>query len=622
MAKATRWIPLFERFIKPLRIASKEVAAIDEFGSPLNLWLSQQMFLDGLAQGLEDGVRIFYVLKARQLGVTTVSLAIDIFWLSIHPSTIGALVCDTDTNRDVFRQTIGRYIGSMKKFMGSSFTIKKDNRSFMEFSNGSRLDFIVAGTRKANWGEGRGYSFAHLTEIASYGDPAGLASFRETLAETHPDRLFIYEGTAKGPNHWKDMWEEARRDTHTKRGIFIGWWAKQINSIAATDPRFPVYGVSPASGKEIERIRMVEQRYGHVVTDEQLAWYRWRDSDTSATEKDTHQNLPWVEEEAFVNEGFSFFQIKLVQKDIDRVTHPEHPVPFAGYKMILGNNFLAAKMERITDYERIDEVELRIWEEPIKGAQYCIGCDPAFGRNDWKDRTAIEVYRCYADKLVQVAEFASPDYETHQCAWVLAYLAGAYRDCIVTVELTGGPGRAVMREFETLRTTLKAEMHERDVAERDWDDFLGNARWYLYHRPDAMGAGYAYNIDTSNSNKWTMMNHMRDSYTLRYLVINSAPCLEEMAIVVQDGPQIHAPGRGKDDRVMASVFANLAWIEWVRPSMIANGMTYQAVVELESGTRSDGQQIVDRLVRNYFKRREAEIEEEDNRSFLEMRGLN
>ncbi|MDE2020688.1 MAG: hypothetical protein KGJ13_10165, partial [Patescibacteria group bacterium] len=75
MGNATKWLPLFYKFIRLLRIDSKEAPAIDARGSPLNLWGSQQIFLEELAAGLDKGVRTFYVLKSRQLGITTVSLA-------------------------------------------------------------------------------------------------------------------------------------------------------------------------------------------------------------------------------------------------------------------------------------------------------------------------------------------------------------------------------------------------------------------------------------------------------------------------------------------------------------------------------------------------------------------
>src|ERR1700690_443909 len=104
MARPTKWIKLFRQFAKDLRIASKEVSSADSTGAPLILWESQNIFLSELAAGLEDGVRAFFCDKSRQAGVTTISLAIDVFFMAMYRNTIGALVTDTEINRDANRQ--------------------------------------------------------------------------------------------------------------------------------------------------------------------------------------------------------------------------------------------------------------------------------------------------------------------------------------------------------------------------------------------------------------------------------------------------------------------------------------------------------------------------------------
>src|ERR1700676_3555571 len=112
MTEPKKWLPVFLKFIELLRIDSKEVAATDARGSPLNIWGSQKIFLEELAWGLEHGVRTFFVLKARQLGITTISLAITVFWMAMHEGMIGCLVSDTEGNRETMRNTIKRYIES------------------------------------------------------------------------------------------------------------------------------------------------------------------------------------------------------------------------------------------------------------------------------------------------------------------------------------------------------------------------------------------------------------------------------------------------------------------------------------------------------------------------------
>lgn len=606
----TRFIPLLLEFCKHARIQSKEVQAVDERGAELNLWGSQKRFLSELADGLDHDIRKFYVLKSRQLGMTTFSLLIAIFWMALHPNCLGCIAADTEDNGRVFRNTLLNYLAAFPKgFLGRFGVVKgKNNKNFVQFTNGSRLDFLVAGARRENWGESRGYIFALLSEVAKYGNPKGLANFNESLSETHPDRLVIYESTANKFNHWRDMWIEAGRDTHTKRRIFIGWWSKELNSIKRSDSRFATYGVAEPNARERELMKIVGTHYGVIVSQEQLAWKRWKDSDDSATEQDADQNQPWTEEEAFVLDGYSFFQSRVIQEDLDRIYGVDgEPVLFEGYKYHVGNDFGATKMEQIADQARIEEVELRVWQQPMKGGVYAIGGDPAFGRNDWKDRSAISVLRCYADRIIQVAEYATSQHDTRQMAYILAHLAGAYRDCWVNLELTG-PGRVVAVEMDHVREKLRSELYAKQTEDMGWDDALQQAKWYLYHRWDSSGGGYAKGFETTSRTKFEIMNQLRDVYATRVLETRSADLLTEMINVTQEGYDISAKGRGKDDRVFAAALAVRAWVDWARGPLIANGMTYRRVTEMDNGERSSSNIMIDNIVDRFFVRKEEEAQ--------------
>src|SRR5258708_7084214 len=130
--RPSKWMKLFEQFAKDARIASKELVSEDDKGSRFVLWDSQKEFLRNVAEGLDDGVRIFVCLKSRQLGVTTVSLLIDVFWLAMHSNLTMALVVDIEKNREENRATLRRYVKSFPDgYFGDEFRIDKDNRSVM-----------------------------------------------------------------------------------------------------------------------------------------------------------------------------------------------------------------------------------------------------------------------------------------------------------------------------------------------------------------------------------------------------------------------------------------------------------------------------------------------------------
>jgi hypothetical protein len=166
----------------------------------------------------------------------------------------------------------------------------------------------------------------------------------------------------------------------------------------------------------------------------------------------------------------------------------------------------------------------------------------------------------------------------------------------------------VMQEWDHIRGTLNAEMNQKIVRARDWESALSLARWYLYNRPDSMGKGFAANFETTWRTKQEIMHQLRGEYTVHTLEVRSLPLLEEMRIVVQDGSEIGAPEskseNSKDDRVFATALANRAWLNWRRPELLANGMTYERVMAEERGETSPQSRSMNGIVARWFKTQE------------------
>lgn len=602
------WVPLFREFIKYIRINSKEVPAIDKLGAPLELWPSQEIALKTVVEGLERGAHTFMFGKARQLGMSTFFETLDIFWLATNPGMMGAYVIDKDKNLPAIRDKIRRYFESFPPgFFGKTFKIENDNKEFMGFSNGSRLDFLTAGVGKkeTHWGEGKGYAFCHLTEVAKYGNEAGLESFRATLSESNPNRLFIYESTSKGFNHWRSLWQEFGEDEFRKRRMFVGWWGNPFNVVKKNSPAYKVYGVAEPDPKEQELIDKVKNDYGFRVTQEQLAWYRQEHRSSQSIES-LHQNYPWSIEESFVATGHSFFQMHTLQQEVERVK----VIPYHGYKYVMGNDFWSVALERIVDKNRIDEVVLRVWEEPDENGTYVVTLDPAWGRGEDKDRHCCQVYRCFGDKILQVAEYADNAIDTRQAAWVLCHLAGAYKNCVINVEING-PGGVIITELENLRERMRIDpKFEMETGKNEaWDNFLDNARWYLYKKPDHWGPGFVKCWETTSKTKAQIMHGMRDKYVTEVVIIQSRLLAEEMMDVIQNGDSIEAPPPAHDDRVFATALAIRTWVDSFMMALLANGETYERYLAGTEGESVDkSTKFVNNIVQNFFMAAEAQAE--------------
>ena len=617
------------RIVENCKIKSRDnPSSLDGAGSSVELWGSQKRLLDEMAEGMDQGVRTFLILKSRQLGITTISLIIDVAWLAMYPGTNGALVVHNGGAKEKMRTDVQDIVASFPPaFFGKKFEIKKgrNNREFMEFTNGSRLNFIVAGEKdaeKETFGDGAGYSLVHFTEVALYGSSKALASFEQTLSSTNPNRLYIYESRANGFNHWRQMWVNAGRDYMTIRRIFIGWWSREDQIIQRTDRRFPHYGTRHPDGEESELMNRVWHLYKHKITPEQLAWYRHRASDEKMTQEIMFAQQPWDQEQAFVAGGYSFFGAKQITDALVDMGNFPSDYAYQAFRYIVGNDFFATFIEELGPEVPKDQRQLRVWEKPVKGGKYVIGMDPAFGRNDNKDRHATSIFRCYADCMVQVAEYADNSVITEHAAWVLCHLAGNYEDCIINLELSGGPGHLVMQALEHVRQLLTAEMYSDKVQSRRMEEFLSAARWYLYRRPDSMGSGYVYNSMTTGNSKLPLVESFRSSHRGGAIVIRSEPLLREMLDVRQEGIRVEAPGRNHDDRVVAAALANAAWKQWVQPQMIAMGATYESQQRIESGGAVTIGDVVNGFVVNYLKQMEdAEEAEPSVPEWMRSRGL-
>lgn len=615
--QSSSWLPVFLDFMANVTITSKELQ-YDQAETPKladMLYEAQWMFLENICHGLDNGIHDFKFLKARQLGISTISLVFDCFYMSVKDRLQGALITDTEPNREKFRILIEQIIEGLPK--GLRVGIKTMNRNNMVLANGSVLDFIVAGTRKTNTnlGRSRALNFVHATELSSWGSEDGIASLKASLAQHHPDRLYIWESTAKGFNMFYDMWGEAKTDTIGQKAVFIGWWAKNSYSYAEDSPIFKEYWTGDLDDEEQVMVDEVARRYNYHITPGQIAWHRYMRTNQITDDDQMRQEFPSTEDEAFVMSGKSFFPLRRLSEDLKFLLDMEG-APVKAYRYHVGADFLATTLEQLEDTEHCD---LRIWEEPNPNGIYVMGVDPAYGRNDFKDKHAIEVYRCFADKMVQVAEYAADDCETYQVAWVMAHLAGAYKNIWINLEVSG-PGFAVMRELTTLRQQMDAGYLRGTAAQMDLLDVFSSTRWYLYHRPDSMGPGYVYNWKTTTDNKLTILNQMRDSYSLRMMLLRSIPLLQEMERVVQDGSEIQAEGRAKDDRVFATALACKTWIDWVRPSLITTNQTYSRVLEEERMAEEQPQAtFIGRVVSDFFRRSEIDRQEQEEREIWKDR---
>jgi hypothetical protein len=586
----------FLKFLSKLKVQSKDYGLV-----AFRLLGSQRYLLEEITAGLAKGITTFVILKARQLGISSFFLALDMFWAFEHKGLLGVFITHKEEARDDFRATVEVFFAETPAKFRINYA--RHNRNMLILKNGSRFRYLIAGTseiRKGGLGRGGAANFVHATECAFYGNGDDLAEFRSQTSSLYPHRLQIYETTANGFNHFWDMWEQAKNDP-TKVTIFIGWWRDERNQIPVAHAFFQHYmpdGINTAlSLLERRRVRMVKEAYGFTVSLQQIAWYRWH----LAAEKDGDQAMmdqeyPWTEDDAFQATGSKFFTVEAMSECL-RVAKR---IPFQTFRYKLTHRFEETEVKQTAD----PRSELRIWEHASRFGYYVLGCDPAYGSSDEADRSVISVWRCYADCMEQVAEYCSSVPSTYQCAWVLAHLCGYYgvNFCMPIIEIQG-PGQAVFDELQRVaRMASEIKPHDENYNIRN---ILANMRHYFYRRIDNPGGGEVlYQWRTTEDLKRRAMNMMKNGVELNRMIPRSVPLLEEMRRIVNDAGYIGAEGSAKDDRVMAAAFAYQAWSNWVQSRVNGLGLTRARSTEIEE---KGGTPPIERVIAGYLKRMNIKV---------------
>lgn len=595
-----------ERFCSHLKVASKEEGIV-----PLNLYGTQRYFFQEVLRYLAEGIHFIYVLKARQQGITTGALALDLIWLFTHPGTQGSFVVEEEKKLPNHRTTIDNFLSSLPK--GLKVPTKTHNRVLIEFRNRSKLLYQVAGTRvkgsKSTFGQSTGVNFVHGTEMSSWADSEAVANFIASLAETNPNRLYIFESTAKGFNDFQERWQDAK-DSITKGTIFIGWWRMEAYRIRRDDPDptrrliFDCYGEDPPTGEELLWIDQVKFLYDFQIDQEQLAWWRWKLAEDILDEQLMFQYYPPTEEHAFVLSGYRFFDIEKLQATSVQCKHYQPTY----YHYRYGPTYDLTEVYPVSHRQ----AQLLIWDDVNPRGYYVIAADPAYGSSYEGDRYVIEVFRCFTNKMVQVAEYCTPEGECYQFAWAIAHLCGWYRNALVPSVMVleiNGPGRNVMGEFFRLQ---QYPQYASPNSRPDLGNVVGCISNYLFSRLDSLnGANFNYHWKSTEELKEHVMTQVRDAYHSDQLIIKSPGLVEEMRYIQQGTNGIEGGTRRiHDDRVRAVALAVEGWKTMLLPDLFAVGASYERSLLVEPTPDNVQQSVLQWNLENYLRkfRREEELQ--------------
>jgi|SRR5215469_6072334 len=359
-------------------------------------------------------VRII-ILKARQLGMSTITQGVLYNWCFIHPGTNSLVIAhESNTSQSIYEKTQLFWETWPWRSLYSTRHLSQRRISWNE----TKSSIQIATARNLNTGVGRTIHALHASECALWENAKTLMSgLSQTIPEKH-GTLIVLESTARGVGNWfHSEWEAAITRQSDYIPLFFPWY------------KHPEYQVQAHRlTLKATDLTTEEKDYYKIGCDlRHLEWRRWMIPNKLQNDPDKFkQEYPATPEEAFLMSGTNIFPL-------DRLTDVfKERRGTKGFLQRLGN-----KVRFVPDSS--GPVIIYAWPSNNREfGQYFVGGDPTYTTTG--DNACIQVInrRTYEQVAVWHGKCDSIN-----LAEEILKMGIYYNEAMVTCEIEG-PGQATI----------------------------------------------------------------------------------------------------------------------------------------------------------------------------------
>lgn len=468
-------------------------------------WAQRETVLEVIRQynaGLP--VRII-ILKARQLGSSTICSALGFNWLQMFPGCQALQIAhDTETTQSLFEKIQDAW--AWWPFRGLRHLRHASQRRLTIEETGSSVRIATAKNIKS--GRGRTLNFLHASEMSHWDDPDTLMTGLTKTVPNHHGTVVIIECTANGVGnlYWR-MWQAAVAGRNDYVPLFFPWW------------KHPEYVAEHTLLRYVDLDEYERWLHDELhVNLERIEWRRWSianefDGDVAKFS----QEMPATPEEAFLRTGRNRFPL-------DRLMDCYKPM--AGSRGYLHAKY-AGSYEFVLD--PLGPLTIFRWPSADRDwGDYMVAGDPT--RTPVGDPACVQVIN--RRTMEQVAVWHG-HVDAVAFAPELIRLGRYYNDAMVSCEIEG-PGYATIGALLSLNYP------------RVWQH-----RWADRH-PGKLASNFGWSTNWQRKN--LMMENLVHRLSDRTVTIHDQETYEQMrdySVINDFGEMGPATKGGHDDAVMA-----------------------------------------------------------------------
>jgi len=348
----------------------------------------QRQLLKVVLQDIADGKPVRYIiLKARQMGLSTIIEALGYWWTTTHRN-IHSLIIAHDS------MAASNLYEMFKRYFDYSHAQFQPTR---KYNNKKELVFDVDDRMKEEWNEhishcrepekcgvshkppglgssiktmvateGKGRSlkihFFHGSEVAFWEASADVASSAMQAVPMAPNTFVFLESTANGVGgYYYDTWQSAKRGESNLKPLFFAWHEHEEYELRGSCN-------NDYDEEEIQLLEIfLEKGYDRERWDWKILWRREKKKEFLDDPKKFYQEYPKDDMEAFIASGRPRFDTKMLMKmeqyAIKNQTHKYGAItPNANPDAL--ERYVFEEIPQLR--EGTDPAPLKLWEMPIK----------------------------------------------------------------------------------------------------------------------------------------------------------------------------------------------------------------------------------------------------------------
>lgn len=514
----------------------------------------QRMLIEAMEKQRKAGLPIrVIILKARQIGFSTVVQAYIFWWLTRNRYTAGLVIAhENDASVGLWSKFV-LFIHKMLPEFAPGLKRKDEARGRLELGTdnknfdpcyGSTLKIESAQDKEA--GRSGTYQLVHASEVAFWPWPQTFLALKQTVANV-PGTLFVEESTARGATgQFYEDWLAAVAGKTNFVPIFVGWWEHEEYHLPTTEvenaswARFKAALVHAVDKHGDDWKKLINwARDGIVELDEtemdlaktypidygQIKWRRWCIAENCAGDIDQFsQEYPSCPEEAFLSTGRPFFDTRQVATAKQAFKSPDYSGP-KPVRYSIDESVSPDEGKPLSEIIRPDPFgELTVWELPMADKEYAIGADVAEGTVNGDFNACHVVENGSIDHVAQIHGKFDPDIFGKKLYWLGLWYNGA----LLGVELNQA-GHATIQTLEQM----------------EYDNLWG-PHWPIRSRM----TGHGWRTDIKS--RRPMLNHFKRAVVEKSFVPRSPELLDEMlTFVINDKGKPEGQRGKKDDLVLA-----------------------------------------------------------------------